>query len=242
MGFTVDCITMRQTLIKIEQYITNRQKCQHVSLNAGKVVLAYHNKNLKEIINNSEIVNADGKSIVWAGKFLKQTVPERVTGIDLMMQLIKLSVAKNYRIYLFGAKEEVVTKVVRLLSEAYPSLQIVGYRNGYFSESCNQEIVENINRTGADILFLGFSSPKKEYWLNQNMDTLNIPFCMGVGGSFDVIAGRTKRAPVWMQKIGLEWFYRFLQEPKRMWKRYMIGNLKFLIYLFKEKLEINHKN
>lgn len=110
-----------------------------------------------------------------------------------------------------------------------------GYRNGYFSKEDNNSIIQDMRNSNAKILFVAFSSPKKEYWLAENIDKINIPFCMGVGGSFDVVVGKTKRAPLWMQKISLEWFYRFIQEPRRMWKRYLIGNIKFVYYLLKEK-------
>ena len=154
-----------------------------------------------------------------------------------MEELIKLSEKKGYRVYFFGAKEEVVTKVVDTYKEKYKDLQVAGYRNGYFTEADMPEIVEDMKNSNADILLVAFSSPNKEYWLEENMDKINIPFCMGVGGSFDVVAGKTVRAPKWMQKSGLEWFYRFLQEPKRMWKRYLVGNSKFIAITMREKFK-----
>ncbi|MFC7056171.1 WecB/TagA/CpsF family glycosyltransferase [Enterococcus alcedinis] len=117
----------------------------------------------------------------------------------------------------------------------YPAINIVGVRNGYFDESENQTIVKEIASTKPDILFVAFSSPMKEYWISEHLLDLNVPFVMGVGGSFDVLAGKTKRAPRWMQKFGLEWFYRFIQEPRRMWKRYIVGNLKFVIYTYQTR-------
>lgn len=236
-GCDVASLTMIETLQKIEHLIENKILTQHVVINAGKVVTMENDEKLKEIIKNCPLINADGQSIVWASKFLGKKLPERVAGIDLMEELIKLSNDKGYRIYFFGAKEEVVTKVVEIYKEKYKNLQVAGYRNGYFSAEDKDEIVNDMKESKADILLVAFSSPNKEYWLSENMDKINIPFCMGVGGSFDVVAGVTKRAPKWMQKIGLEWFYRFIQEPKRMWKRYLVGNSKFVYYVFKEMLK-----
>ncbi|PKM50946.1 MAG: glycosyltransferase [Firmicutes bacterium HGW-Firmicutes-7] len=229
---------MEETLEKINDYIISRKKCQHVVLNAGKMVLGHKDHQLKKIINKCEIINADGQSVVWASRFLKSPVPERVAGIDLMYQVIKLAAEKGYKIYFFGAKEEVVQKVAAIYKNKYPTINIVGVRNGYNIIESHDVILEDMKCSKADILFLGFGSPQKEYWLRDNISKIGIPFCMGVGGSFDVVAGLTKRAPLWMQKCGLEWFYRFIQEPKRMWKRYLVGNSKFLYLILREKINI----
>lgn len=234
-GCDVAAVTLKETIEEIDRRIQNKITTQHVVINAGKVVLMNQNPKLVSIIKKCPIINADGQSIVWASKFLGKSVPERVAGIDLMEQLIKLSSKKGYKIYFFGAKEEVVTEVVNKYKDKYSDLQVAGYRNGYFTDKDMPEIIEDMKNSNADILLVAFSSPNKEYWLDENIDKINIPFCMGVGGSFDVVAGKTKRAPVWMQNLGLEWFYRFLQEPKRMWKRYLIGNSKFAYLTIKEK-------
>lgn len=234
-GCKVASITMKETLDEIEKIIKDRTLTQHVVINAGKVVLMEKDENLKKIVSDCPIINADGQSIVWASKFLGESLPERVAGIDLMEELIKVSSRKGYGIYFFGAKEEVVKKVINHYEEKYPKLKICGYRNGYFSDEDVPNITSEMKKSKADILFVAFSSPKKEYWLAKNIKDIGIPFCMGVGGSFDVVAGATRRAPYWMQKSGLEWFYRFLQEPKRMWKRYLVGNSKFIAITLKEK-------
>ncbi|MGG3671393.1 glycosyltransferase [Bacillus cereus] len=235
MNFNVDNLSMQETLLKIEEIIKERQPTQHVVVNASKAVMIQKDEKLRSIINECPLINADGQSIVWASKFLGKPLAERVAGIDLMEEIIQLSAKKGYSIYFFGAKEEVVKEVVKLYEYKYPTLKVAGYRNGYFKEEDNEKIVSDIKNSNADILFVAFSSPKKEYWLKSFCNEMNIPFQMGVGGSFDVVAGITKRAPRWMQKVGMEWFYRFMQEPKRMWKRYLIGNLKFVSYVVREK-------
>ena len=139
-----------------------------------------------------------------------------------------MAAEKGYKLYLFGAKQEVVEKVQQIFLQQYPSLQIAGTRNGYFTPEQEPQIVADMAASGADIMFVAFSSPKKEYWIRKYLDQLNIPFVMGVGGSFDVVAGVTKRAPAIWQKLGMEWFYRFIQEPRRLWKRYVVGNAQFI--------------
>lgn len=237
----VNAISMEETIAEVEKIIKEGKPTQHVVINALKVNLMNENKELQRIVNACPLINADGASIVWAAKKLGVPLKERVTGIDLFMNLVKLSAEKGYKIYLFGAKEEVVTKVKDIFEKQYPALKIVGYRNGYFTEADEPEIVSNMRESGADMMFVAFSSPKKEFWVNKYLNDLNIPFVMGVGGSFDVIAGVTNRAPKWMRDHGMEWFYRFIQEPRRLWKRYMIGNGKFVKYTYQFKRATRRK-
>lgn len=237
----VNAISMDETIMEVEKIIESRKPTQHVVINALKVNLMREDPELREIINSCPLINADGASIVWAAKKLGVPLKERVAGIDLFENLVKLAAEKGYKIYLFGAKEEVVTKVKDIFEKQYPTLQIVGYRNGYFTETDESEIVKNMHDSGADMMFVAFSSPKKEYWVNRYLNELNIPFVMGVGGSFDVVAGVTDRAPKWMQNHGLEWFYRFIQEPGRLWNRYMVGNRKFVAYTYQCRREMKKK-
>lgn len=242
MGIYIDALDMNQSLARIEQIIRKRIPVQHVVVNAAKIVMLNSNRKLRDIINSCGMVNADGQAVVWAARLLGKHLPERVTGIDLMYNIIKMAYEKGFSIYFLGAKQKVVEVVVSKFSLEYPGLKIAGYRNGYFTDEDNNKIIDEIKNSHADILFVAFSSPKKEYWLAENIDKLNVPFCMGVGGSFDVVAGLTKRAPLWMQRAGLEWFYRFIQEPKRMWKRYFMGNIKFAILVIKEIFGLNNQN
>ncbi|MGN0293511.1 MAG: WecB/TagA/CpsF family glycosyltransferase [Lachnospiraceae bacterium] len=240
----VNAISMEETVQIVEEMIECRVPVQHVVINAAKVNLMRKDPELRKIINECPLINADGASILLAARLLKIPVKERVTGFDLFVRLVEEAADKNYKIYLFGAREEVVKKVKLIFEKKYPLLQIVGYRNGYFTEEEEPEIVRDMAKSGADMMFVAFSSPKKEYWVRKYLKELNIPFVMGVGGSFDVIAGTTKRAPVWMQKCCMEWFFRFIQEPGRLWKRYLVGNIDFIIYVIRFKIEslINNSN
>ncbi len=231
----VNAISMDETIAEVEKIIKAGKPTQHVVINALKVNLMNENEDLRKIVNSCPIINADGASIVWAAKKLGVPLTERVAGIDLFLNLVQVAANKGYKIYLFGAKEEVVQKVKSIFEEKYPTLQIVGIRNGYFTEADEPKIVKNMAESGADMMFVAFSSPKKEFWVNKYLNDLHIPFVMGVGGSFDVVAGVTNRAPKWMQDHGLEWFYRFIQEPRRLWNRYIVGNSKFVAYTYKVK-------
>lgn len=226
---------MEESIKCVEQIIAEGTPTQHVVINASKINLMNDDPELASIVNDCPLINADGSSIVWAAKKLGVPLHERVTGCDMFQELVALAAERGYGIYLFGAKEEVVTEVKRIFEERYPALRIVGYRNGYFTEEDEPQMVADMAVSGADMMFVAFSSPKKEYWVHKYLGALGIPFVMGVGGSFDIVAGKTSRAPVWMQKVGLEWFYRFIQEPRRMWKRYIVGNARFMVYTFKCK-------
>lgn len=240
-GLPVDAITMKDTLRLIEISIDQKRTIHHVVINAAKVVNAQKDAELKKSITNCDIINADGQAIVWATKFLNSPVPERVAGIDLMEELVKLSPKKGYKIFFLGAKEEIVKKVVDIYSSKYGREIIGGYRNGYFKKEEEMDIAKEIASSKSDILFVAITSPKKEIFLNTYKEYIQAPFIMGVGGSFDVVAGFVKRAPIWMQKAGLEWFYRVIQEPKRMWKRYLVGNTQFIILILKEKFRLIYK-
>ncbi len=239
LGIPLDNLSMNETVEKIDNAIVCNFQIHHCVVNAGKVVKMQNDKLLNESVLNSDIINADGMSIVWAARFLGKEIKERVTGIDLMENLIILSNKKQYSCFFLGAKQEIVEKLVNDYSNKYSKKIIAGYRNGYFNEHDEKQIIKEIKDSNANILFVAISSPKKEIFLNKYKNELNnINLIIGVGGSFDVISGAIKRAPKLMQEIGLEWLYRFLQEPRRMWRRYLIGNIKFLILIFKTKFRI----
>lgn len=242
LGISLDNLSLSETVDKIELFIQERRPRQHVVLNAAKVVHAYYNPRLKSILNDCDLINADGQAVVWAARFLGIPLKERIAGIDLMQKLIETASYKGWCLFFLGAKNEVVHNVVEYFSTKFPGLKICGYHHGYFSSKDEKQIVENIRLSGTDILFVAMSSPRKEEFLNKYLNDLNVPFSMGVGGSFDIIAGKTRRAPYWMQKYGLEWFYRIMQEPGRMWKRYAKTNPLFIYLVFKHKLNgfLNH--
>ncbi|MDL2121941.1 MAG: WecB/TagA/CpsF family glycosyltransferase [Deltaproteobacteria bacterium] len=234
MGCAIDCLDMDETLAHIEQFVKKGTPRQHVVVNVAKIVEMRNDPELREIVSSCDLINADGMPLVWASRLLGNPLPCRVAGVDLFQDLVKLCAEKGYRPFFFGAREWVVKKVVDKFKERHPQLEVAGYRNGYYSQEEERGIAEMIRNSKADMLFVGFSSPMKEKFLNRWMDTMKVPFCMGVGGSFDIIAGMTKRAAVWMQQCGMEWFYRILQEPRRMWKRYAKTNPVFVWLVVRE--------
>jgi N-acetylglucosaminyldiphosphoundecaprenol N-acetyl-beta-D-mannosaminyltransferase len=237
----VDALTMEETIDIIEQAIINKRPIRHVVVNAAKLVNMQQDKELFQSVTTCDLINADGQSVVWASRFLGKPLPSRVAGIDLMEKLVELASIKKYKVFLLGAREEIVRAVADVYSNKYSPEIIAGYHNGYFKSNEEQQIVELIAKSNADMLFVAISSPRKEIFLKNFENIIKTPFIMGVGGSFDVVSGITKRAPKWMQEIGLEWFFRFLQEPGRMWKRYLITNSLFIYYVIREKLMIIFK-
>lgn len=230
-NLSVDNLSLSQTISAIEEMIASKKPHQHVVVNMNKLLQAHNNDEFADIIKDCDIINADGISVIWLSKVLGTPLKERITGIDLMNQLIRLSEDKGYSVYFLGAKEDVLEKVIQIYKSIHPKLKIAGFRNGYWDSKGERRVIENIRAAGPDILFVGMSSPKKEYFLHKYLGDMGVPFVMGVGGTFDVIAGVAKRAPLWMQNLGLEWFFRFVQEPRRLWRRYLIGNLMFLRFL-----------
>lgn len=232
LGLRLDALTIDESVDACERLIAERGH-QHVVLNASKTVLATDDPQLATIINRCALVNADGQSVVLGARFLGKAIPERVAGIDLMRRLLDIAPGRNWRVYLLGAHQETIEQVNQLLVDE--GVNVVGHRNGYWNTQQEDEVVEAIAETAPDLLFVAMPSPRKELFLEKHLDRLNTGLAFGVGGSFDVMAGKTRRAPRWMQKVGLEWFFRFLQEPRRMFKRYLIGNLRFVQLILKQK-------
>ena len=235
LDIPVQALSMDESLGFIRSRIEEGVFTQHVVVNAGKIVAMQSDEELRRSVLEADMINADGMSVVWASRFLGKALPARVAGIDLMLELVKMSFEKSYKCYFLGAKQAGVEAVVAEFSGKYSPDIVAGYRNGYFSSEDEAQVAEDIAASGADMLFVAMSSPKKEIFVNKYKDVMKVPFVMGVGGSFDVVAGVTKRAPLWMQRLGLEWFYRFIQEPRRMWKRYLVGNSKFLWLVLKAR-------
>lgn len=231
----VDNLSMKETIMVVDEYIQKQIPLHLMGINADKINALQNNARLRKIINECKVINADGASVVWASKVLKKPLKERVAGIDLMCELLRLAEKREYSIYLLGARQEVVEKTKEAIQAKHPRLKIAGIRNGYFPEKEWQEIGRDIIQKHPQIVFVGITSPLKEYLVEflQNMN-INCVF-MGVGGSFDVLSGRIPRAPKWVQNIGMEWLFRVIQEPGRLWKRYFFGNMQFILRVYTEK-------
>jgi len=214
----------------------SRNKILITSVNAAMTVISRDNSLIADAINKSDIVNIDGMAIYFAVKLLGLNVPERVAGPDLFYNLVKLSAQKGYKPYFLGAKPEVIQAMVERFKAEFPELTIAGFHHGYYNDNDLHRIFDDIEKSQADMLFLGITSPKREMFTNLFFEKSNVPVWKGVGGSFDIYANQIKRAPIWVQKIGMEWFYRLCQEPKRMFKRYLVTNTIFLCMISGEVL------
>jgi N-acetylglucosaminyldiphosphoundecaprenol N-acetyl-beta-D-mannosaminyltransferase len=242
MGCRIDNLSMEETLGRIEDFIRSGKPHQHVVVNVDKLVKASRDEGLRRIINDCALVNADGMPVVWASRLLGKPLKERVTGVDLFEALMRRAGERGWRVFLLGARREVVAQVAETYRRRYPPLVIAGWRDGYWQgEAEEAEVAAQVRASGADLLFVAIGSPKKEQFLGRWQATMRIPFAMGVGGTFDVAIGRVKRAPRWMQRAGLEWFYRFLQEPRRMFRRYFIEDMAFLWLLLKEAARMRRR-
>tara|TARA_R110001592_G_scaffold101880_3_gene288070 strand:- start:934 stop:1677 length:744 start_codon:yes stop_codon:yes gene_type:complete len=240
MGSPMDNLSMQESVNIIETNVANGAFLQHVVVNVAKLVHMQDDSELAESVKACDMINIDGMGVVLGARFCGHNVPERVAGVDLFHQLLAMSARREFPVFLLGASQEVVTKTAETVKRLYPELCLAGFHHGYFFDEKGdneQAVVEQIKTSGAKLLFVAITSPRKENFINRWQDQLGVNFVMGVGGTFDVVAGKVKRAPKWMQQYGLEWFYRIVQEPRRMWKRYLITNSQFLFLLLKEKFK-----
>jgi len=235
MGCGIDNLSMEETLGRIEEFIRSGLPHQHVVVNVDKLVKASRDPGLRRIVNECDLVSADGMPVVWASRLLGKPLKERVAGIDLFEALMRRAADKGWRVFLLGARAEVTGAVADIYRRRYPGLALAGWRDGYWQgEEEEAQVARTVADSRADLLFVAISSPKKEHFLGKYQAAMRVPFAMGVGGTFDVAAGRVRRAPPWMQRAGLEWFWRFLQEPRRMFRRYFIDDMAFVWLLIKE--------
>jgi N-acetylglucosaminyldiphosphoundecaprenol N-acetyl-beta-D-mannosaminyltransferase len=241
LGLPMDSATMSETVAYIAGRIEKKEFLQHVVVNVAKLINMQKDKELAESVNACDVINIDGMGVVLGARFMGHNIPERVAGVDLFHNLLDMSVEKGFPVFLLGAEEDVVTKTATKVKELHKGIQVAGYHHGYFfngKEGDDEEaVVKQIKESGARLLFVAITSPKKENFINKWQDQLGVDFVMGVGGTFDVVAGKVKRAPIWMQNYGLEWFYRVMQEPGRMWKRYAETNSRFAWLLLKAKVK-----
>ena len=234
MGCPVDPWTMEQTVEVTDALIKGGHFAHLMGVNADKMLQMRDDPEMDACVRRCEIVNADGASMVMAARKLGVNLPERVAGIDLMWELCALAEREGHRVYLLGAKAEVVAKTAEVLAERYPNMIIAGYRDGYFKDDEFDDVVAEVEQTRPEIVFVGITSPKKERLIERFRELGAKGAFVGVGGSFDVVSGNIPRAPMWMQRANLEWLFRMMQEPRRLVRRYVVGNARFYLLLRKE--------
>jgi N-acetylglucosaminyldiphosphoundecaprenol N-acetyl-beta-D-mannosaminyltransferase len=228
LGCGIDRVDMGEAARRCETYVSTRAGAQHMAVNAAKIVAMRRDEELRRLIDGCDLVTADGQAVVWASKLLGDPLPTRVAGIDLMLELLALAERRGYRVYLLGAGADVLDRAVARLRALHPRLVLAGYRDGYFSDAEEPSVVAEIRAARPDLLFVAMSTPRKEYFLGRWGAELDVPFSMGVGGAIDVVAGVTKRAPRPLQRLGLEWAFRLAQEPRRLFRRYLVTNCAFV--------------
>jgi len=233
-GFYLDALRMDEVVERCRTAILTQSRVLVGVVNAAKVVKVRSDSPLRNALAQCDLLLADGQSVVWASRLLGRPLPERVTGIDLFEKLLALAHREHRSVYLLGAAPQVLAELRENLGRRFPNARVVGAHHGYFKDSEAADIVAKISAAAPDMLFLGMPSPKKELFLADFGSALGVPVLHGVGGSFDVLAGITRRAPPTWQRMGMEWAYRVLQEPRRLWWRYFSTNATFLLLTVRE--------
>lgn len=236
LGAPIDAITMTETIDLVEETVRRGEFAHFIGVNADKLLQMRDCVEMDRIVRRCEVVNADGASMLIAAKVLGISVPERVAGIDLLYKVCERAEQKGFSVYLLGATSLVVNSAESALRHSYPDLRIVGTRDGYFTEPELPGLANLLKDLNPDIVLVGITSPKKErvieYFREQGLRGVYL----GVGGSFDVVSGTIPRAPRWLQKLNLEWLFRMWKEPRRLLRRYVVGNSRFLWILLNEKI------
>ena len=221
-------LTMGEAVSVLEESITSGEQAFVVTANAEIIMMCQEDAGYKKIVSqDAQLVLPDGAGAVWAGRHLGYKIPERVAGFDLYCQLLDKAAQKGYKAFFFGGSPGIAEAAKAKSEELYPGVQVVGCRNGYFKEEESQAIIDEINASGADMLFAALGAPKQEKWLVRYREQLKPKILMGIGGSFDVFAGKMERAPKWMQDASLEWLFRLYKQPSRFMR--MMALPKFVL-------------
>ena len=240
LGVRFHRLSVAESVGQIREYIKEGKPRQVCLANAYTLAVAEKDESLMNLLNNSDLVLADGMSIVWAGRWVGAALPQRVAGPDLMEALCAEASRKSYRIYLLGSTDDNLKALSEVLKIKYPNIQIAGMYSPPFCERLDEKetkkIIGYLSEAKADILFVSMSAPKQEKWIANNLTNIPIPVCIGVGAAFDFISGKIPRAPLWLRKTGFEWAHRLYCEPRRLWKRYLLGNMVFLSSLIWQRL------
>jgi N-acetylglucosaminyldiphosphoundecaprenol N-acetyl-beta-D-mannosaminyltransferase len=237
-GFELDPLTMDETVRRCLEAVHRGEQLEIGVVNAAKLVNMRRDERLAKAVTGCDLVLADGQAVVWASRVLRAPLPERVAGIDLFLRLLAEAESAGMSVYFLGARQEVLEQMLRRVADRFPRLTVAGSRNGYFDDSEQEAIAGAIADSGAQMLFLGMTSPKKEIFTAAYGARTGARVVHGVGGSFDILAGITKRAPVSWQRWGVEWLYRVLQEPRRLGRRYLTTNAAFLIMTAREFIRL----
>ena len=229
-------ITLEETVELVSRRIRAGERGYLCTVNVAILMMMRQDPRLQRFVDNAALVVADGQPLIWGSRMLRRRLPERVAGVELVERLCERAAREGFGVYLLGGRRDVVEKVAERFKAQFPGLQLSGVDDGYFKDDEAKERADAVARSGAKILIAAMGVPRQEWFIEEHWDRLGVPFAIGVGGSFDVLAGLRARAPLVIQRIGLEWLFRLAQEPGRLWKRYLVTNAQFLYLMSREIL------
>ncbi len=237
LGVDIDVVNLSLAWERIHRWVTEKTKVYICVVPVSTIISCQENPSYKDVINQADMATPDGMPVVWLGKMFGHKLIERTYGPDLMRNVCRQGVSYQYKHFFYGSTPEVLKKLVARLTKDFPGLMVAGQYSPPFEDQVHPEeesIIGKINQSKADILWVGLGAPKQDFWMVQNRNQINVPVMIGIGAAFDFLSGVKKQAPGWMQRVGLEWFFRLWCEPRRLWKRYLIGNSKFIGYLIRD--------
>ncbi len=244
LGIKINIIQIPQVLQKMEKWIGERNFGNYICIsNMNDIAYSYRNKKIKEATNAASLSVPDGMSLVFLARLKEFKIKERVYGADLMQDFFKVAAQKGYSSYFYGGTNEALKKLIANIKKQFPQLKIAGFYSPPFRELNEKEKEKNIakiNKISPDVLWVGLGCPKQQLWMFEHKHKLKVPAMVGVGAAFDFLSGNKPQAPKWMRNSGLEWLFRLIKEPKRLWKRYLIGNSLFIFLVLKEMLRKRH--
>lgn len=234
-------VTLEETVELVTRQIRAGERGYLCTVNVAILMMMRQDPRLQRFVDGAAMVVADGQPLIWGSRLLGRRLPERVAGVELVERLCERAASEGFGVYLLGGRKDVVEKVAARLQASFPGLRLSGVEDGYFTDQEASARAEAVARSGAKILIAAMGVPRQEYFIEEQWERLGVPFAIGVGGSFDVLAGLRARAPVLIQRIGLEWLFRLAQEPGRLWKRYLVTNTQFVYLMSREILVGSHK-
>lgn len=237
LGVNISAVNIADAGHSIDSLIKGKKKKYVCVVPVSVIMVCQDNDDYKDIVNKAQLATPDGMPVVWLGRLKGHKNVRRTYGPDLMLYLCDKGQSRGYRHYFYGATAQVCEKLEKRLKERFPRMNVVGKYSPPLSDECvveSPDVMDRINQAGPDILWVALGSPKQDFWMHKHRDKLEVPVMIGVGAAFDFLSGEKKQAPKWMQKAGLEWFFRLLCEPRRLWKRYLIGNSRFLFLILRD--------
>ena len=234
LGLPVDKVDMPEAVSRVEELVARDRTCQVVTLNSEIAMMAQEDAELRDVICEADLVVPDGVGVVWASRVLGFPLPQRVAGFDLMQELLICAAKNNRSVFFLGAEPGVAQEAAECAKRRVPGLIVAGTRDGFFDEGEESAVIDEVNLSGARLLFVGMGAPRQDFWIARNKTRIKGAVCIGVGGSFDVLAGKVKRAPDWMGQCGLEWLYRLVCQPSRFVR--MLALPRFVVRVLREKL------